>query len=203
LFYSDGRNLYGDPGSTTRSNAGWIALEQSRVVIPAGETVRVQYRGQVPDTPTLRGTYWSLIMIESENTPAPAQQDGPKPQLGVRTLIRYAVQIAIDIRKTGAGKLSVVDRRLAAKDGKVNLVLDVENVGDRKITPGLTLELYDEAGKSVGKFSGGKWRIYPTCSVRFTVDLSHVRPGKYTALVIMDSGEDSVVGAQYALEINP
>jgi hypothetical protein len=35
------------------------------------------------------------------------------------------------------------------------------------------------------------------------VDLSHVRPGKYTALVIMDSGEDSVVGAQYALEINP
>jgi hypothetical protein len=35
------------------------------------------------------------------------------------------------------------------------------------------------------------------------VDLSDVPAGKYTAMVVMDTGGEYVTGAQYALELAP
>jgi len=203
MFYSDGRNTYGNPGGIARSNAGWITLDQDRVVIPPKGTVLVDYQGKVPAAQDLRGTYWSAIMVEPFDPIAPAREDDNKqPTISVQSLIRYLVQVVTDIGNTGAGDLKITHKALSMVEGKTNLVLDVENTGDRKLTPSLSAEVYDSQGKPAGKFVGGKRRIYPSCSVRFSVDLSSLPPGKYTALVIMDSGDDNVVGAQYVLEIS-
>ena len=54
--------------------------------------------------------------------------------------------------------------------------------------------------KYIGRFEGRRKRIYPSTSVRYTVDLSNVPQGTYKALVVADSGGDYIFGANYTLK---
>ena len=79
--------------------------------------------------------------------------------------------------------------------------MDVENIGERWLTPVLFVELYAENGEYAGKFEGGKWRIYPGTSVRYRVDLTSLPEGTYKALIFVDNLDEYVFGAEYTLDI--
>src|SRR5471032_2112473 len=63
-FAADGTAHYDDPGTQPRSNATWITPQATRITIPANSQVAVPYSVVVPQGDSLRGTYWSLIMVE-------------------------------------------------------------------------------------------------------------------------------------------
>ncbi len=203
LFRADGTNDYGEPGKTPRSNAGWITVSPTRVKISPGETLPVRYKGRAPADPKLRGTFWSMIMIEPGSAPA-ITPDGKVNQVavGLQTAIRFAIQLVTEIGNAGTRSLKVQEKRIVQSDGKRTLQLDIANDGERLLVPMMTVELFDRQGASIGRFDAGRSRIYPTCSVRAKVDLSDVPPGKYTAMVLLDSGDAQVMGAQYELEIS-
>lgn len=133
MFYADGRNEFGKPGSAPRSNASWITYVPNQLILQPHGRAEVSYQISVPNDEDLRGTYWSVIMVE----PVPA----------------------------------------------------------------LYVDLTDPSGRPLGRYEGGKLRIFPGCSVRYAVDLGPLKPGKYNALVIADCGEDKVFGARYVLEV--
>ena len=204
LFSADGSNQYDKPESHARSNAGWLSVNPARTVIAPHDTVSVYYKGKVPADPELRGTYWSMIMVEPVSVPAPELEENKKKVVvGIRTVMRYAVQIVTEIGDTGTEALNVLEKRLVVGDGKKFLELDIINSGERVQIPTLWAEFYNDQGVSIGRFEGGRWRIYPSCSVRYKVDLADIPAGKYTAMVVMDTGNDYVTGAQYTLEIAP
>ena len=204
LFAADGSNHYDKPGAHARSNAGWLSVSPSRTVVAPQSTVSVYYKGKVPTSSDLRGTYWSMIMVEPIDVPTPVvKDDKEKVVVGIRTIMRYAVQIVTEIGASGTESLSVLEKRLVVNDGKKVLELDVTNSGERVQVPTLWAEFYNAEGVSIGRFEGGRWRIYPTCSVRYKVDLADIPAGKYTAMVVMDTGGEYVTGAQYSLEIAP
>jgi hypothetical protein len=174
------------------------------VTLPPQGTASVYYKGGVPKDVAVVGTYWSMIMIEPVATPPPAVEGAEnKISMGLQTVTRFAVQIVSEIGSTGTEELKVQDKSLVFDGGKRVLRLDVANTGERAQIPGLWAELFNEQGVSLGRFEGGRWRIYPGCSVRYKVDLTDVPAGKYTAMVVMDTGGEYVTGAQYALEIVP
>ena len=204
LSYADGRNLYGEPGTAPRSNAGWITVTPTRVKLEAGETVPVRYKGRAPLDPKLSGTFWSLIMIEPSAASVPTPQGSEtKIAYGLQTVIRFGVQIATELGSDATRSLRVMEKKIVKEDGKRSLHLAVENNGERLLIPSVGIELFDHRGASVGRFEGGKTRIYPSCSVCSKVNLGTVAPGKYTAMVLLDSGDDQVMGAQYELAIEP
>jgi hypothetical protein len=202
LFFADGTNVYGDPGTARRSNAAWITASPSHLSVPPKSTVPVYYKGTVPRDDALAGTYWSMIMIEPIAAPAagPLQPDG-KPVVGVRTQVRFGVQIATQVGETGTRNLKFLDKQLLSEAGNTKLQLDLENTGQRVMIPSVWMDLYDGEGKLYGKFEGGKRRIYPTCSVRYTLDLSRIPKGRYTAMIVADNGDEHVMGGQYVLQI--
>ena len=204
LCYSDGRNDFGEPGKASRSNAGWITVSPTRVKLAAGETLPVRYKGKAPADPKLRGTFWSMIMVEPNSAPA-IMPDGKPDQVavGLQTTIRFAVQIVTEVGQSGTRSLKVQDKRIVQGDGKRSLELDIGNDGERLLIPAMTVELFDQAGASIGRFQGGRARIYPACSVRTKIDLTDVPAGKYAAMVLLDSGDAQVMGAQYDLELAP
>ncbi len=104
LFFADGTRSYGEPGSIQRSNARWLTLSPLQTVIPAGESVTLRFTVQVPSDQTLRGTYWSVIMVEPvpPNAPESSRNDSPMPTLGIRQVVRYAVQVITSVADTGA-----------------------------------------------------------------------------------------------------
>jgi hypothetical protein len=203
LFYSDGSNIYGEPGRITHSNASWLSVSPNRITIPPKEMASVYYTIEVPLQPDLIGTYWSMLMIEptSETGPENIQDETGKVKLGVKTVVRYGVQIVTNIGDTGARKIKFLDKKLSNQDGKRTLQMDIENIGERWLRPTLWVELYDKGGKNIGRFGNRQMRIYPGCSVRHRIDLSDVPKGKYKALVVVDNGDEYVFGAQYDLEI--
>ena len=119
----------------------------------------------------------------------------------MQTVIRFGVQIVTEVGEGGNGTLHVTNKRLESNGPKRWFLLDAENTGNRVMVPAIWVELFNKEGISVGKFEGERSRIYPACSVRYHVDVTEVPPGQYTALVILDNGDDHVMGAQYEMAI--
>jgi len=203
LFHCDGANYYDTPGSSTRSNCSWITFSPQQFDIPPKETLAVRYALQVPNDQKLSGTYWSMLMVEpiANETNAPLEAEDGHIQVGLRTVIRYGIQIVTNIGDTGRREIKVADKKLVTNDGKRLLQLDVQNTGERWLRPVVWAEVYDEKGEYVGRFGGARTRIYPGCSTRNLIDLSALRAGKYNALVVVDNQDESVWGARYVLQI--
>lgn len=203
VFYSDGSTLYNEPSTNSRSNAGWISFSPPRMTIPPGATVSVYYKITVPQKPDLRGTYWSVLMIEplaSAGRPVVQEKEG-KITLGVQTVIRYAVQMITNIGETGESNIKLVSNKLINLDGKRMLRTEIENTGERWLRPSVWLELYSESGQYTGRFKSDSKRIFPDCSVSHHLDLSDVPNGRYTALFIVDNGDDRVFGASFEMRL--
>jgi hypothetical protein len=202
LFYSDGSNIYGEPGKDARSNADWITFSPRRLTIPPKGASQVNYTLEVPGDKALVGTYWSMLMVEgiSSSSPEAVKKEKGIISMGISQVIRYGLQMITQIGDTGARKLKFLKTRLLKEDKERILQLDIENIGERLLRPALWAELYDEKGKSIGKFEGGKLGVYPATSVRFRIDLSQVPKGKYKALVVADCGGDDLFGATYTLK---
>lgn len=204
MFYSNGKSDFAKPGSISRSNAPWIEYSPKQVVIQSHSKAELNYRITVPNDPGLRGTYWSVLMIEPvpESELTPPSADKKKIKIGVQAVFRHAVQMVTNIGDTGTKTLKFVNKKLETRAGRTCLILDVKNTGEFWLVPEVYVDLLDQKGQQQGRYSGGKLRIYPGCSVRYTIDLGPLKPQAYNALVIADSGDDeSTFGARYVLEI--
>ena len=89
--------------------------------------------------------------------------------------------------------------RLASDNGRRQLVVDLENTGERLLRTSLWIDLYDSKGSFVGKFDGGKHGLHPGTSARFTADLAGLTIATYKALIVADCGGDDVFGANVTL----
>jgi hypothetical protein len=204
LSRCDGTNEFGEPGQGPRSNANWITLSPSRLKLAPGETQPVRYKGRAPADAKLRGSYWSMIIVEP-NAPPAITPDG-KPDtvaVGLQTTVRFAVQVVTEIGKTGTRSLQVLQKCLLKSDGKRLFQLDIGNDGERMLIPAISVELFDQKGASFGRFEAGRARIYPGGSARAKVDLTDIPCGKYIAMALLDSGDAQVMGAQYELDLQP
>lgn len=204
IFQADGSNEYAEPGSHPRSNAQWISVSPARVKLGPGETAPVRYKGKAPTSPQLRGTYWSMIMIEPNAAPAVNDEVGKdQVRLGLQAKVRMGVQIVTEVGQAAKSELQIQNKALLKGEGMRSFQVDLGNSGERMLVPAVTLEIFGSDGATLGRFDGGRMRIFPTCSARAKVDLSDLPPGKYSAMLMLDAGGDQVMGAQYELQIDP
>lgn len=208
LFQADGSNYFGDPGKLERSNANWIDVGVSQVMIPPRESVEITYRVNVPTTisdSTPSGSYWSIIMVEGvpKTSPESLENELPDNSYGVLQVTRYGVQIASHLENTNGAELVITESQLTRSDaGEATLNLAVQNDGDALVRPDMWVELYDENGSAIGRMDGQTSRLYPGTSVTQRIKLGKLDTGAYRALVIMDAGEEDVFGAEFNLNID-
>jgi hypothetical protein len=196
-FFADGTSRFDAPGDLPRSNAAWIEPAVSTLTIPAGSDVAVTYTVRVPLADTLRGTYWSALMVEGEV--APPVVSGSR-QIGLGAVIRYAVQIATHLQTTGSRTVALANQRLVTdSSGTRALEVDVRNSGERAYRPSLWVELYDASGTQRAKVQQQRGLLYPGSSLRQRFAFGDLAAGIYKAVVFVDTGADEVVAAQYRL----
>ena len=196
-FFADGTSRFDAAGQLPRSNASWIEPAVSTLTIPAGSDVAVTYTVRVPAADTLRGTYWSTLMIEGEVMP-PVVTDAR--QVGLGAVIRYAVQLATHLQATGSRTVALSNQRLVTdSSGARTLEVDVLNSGERAYRPSLWVELYDAGGTQRAKLQQQRGLLYPGSSLRQRFVFGDLAPGSYKAVVFVDTGADEVVAAQYRL----
>jgi hypothetical protein len=204
-FFADGTVLYGQPGRLPRSNARWITISPQRVTIPAKQSITVRYTIQVPLDETLRGTYWSVVMVEpvAPGSPESGSYDPAEVTVGIHEVLRYGMQIVTTVGSTGARALQFSQVRLQAEKGRRLLTIDIQNTGERWLQPDLRVDIYDAQGGYVGEFDGGAHGLYPGTAARFTVPLLGLSGSTYKAVIVADSGDDDVFGANVSLVLQP
>ena len=196
-FDAHGSTWFEAAGTAPRSNARWLAVGAARVVVPPGTEATVTYVVTVPTADTLRGSYWSTVMVES--VPPDADPVGAEPRgVGVGSTVRYAIQVATHVG-AGARTVRFSDVALQAADTANALELIVANAGERAYRPALWVEVYDEAGALRARRRQERGLLYPGTSLRQRFELGSLAAGGYKAVVFADIGGDAVQAATFRL----
>jgi hypothetical protein len=200
-FKADGTSIFGDPGTSARSNAGWITPQATRVTVPPNAEITVPYSIKVPETDSLGGTYWSAIMVEgAEAPPPPTAGRAGQAQVGIGSVIRYAVQVATHIGKTGMGAVKFENpQALKTADGNAALDIDVISSGSRGVRPTMSVELYDAQGALKGKGKQVRGLLYPGTSLHQHFEFGALPAGTYKAIVFADIGSEKVTAVQITI----
>lgn len=196
LFNYEDYTLYDDPGNQPRSNANWIQFSPKTTIVNAYETQFIQYEITIPLGDSIKGTYWSILMVEGVN-PIDPEQEG---KLSINTVTRYAIQIVTEIGDRGEGALQFLEPTIITEGDKLYLAVDIINTGDHYISPELSMEFFDENGVSIKKIEASRKGIYPYTSTRFRLALEDLEGNKtYQTLIIAAGKEDDVFGIEYTL----
>ncbi len=199
LFFADGTSHFSDAGTTARSNAPWITPTVRSLLIPPQSEMTVTYTVKVPAADSLKGTYWSVVMVEGAPNEA-GRSSGGRPQVGVGSVMRYAVQVATHLPATGSRKVNFANSKfLTNPDSTQSFELDVQNVGERAYRPALWIEVYDAAGELKANARQERGLLYPGTSLKQMFALGTLAPGTYRAVVFADSGEDAVFASQFTI----
>jgi hypothetical protein len=196
LYNLQDNTFYDEPGSNKRSNAHWIQFSPKSLILKAKEIRTIQYEMTIPKDDSLKGTYWSVLMVEGVVPIDPNQ----KGDLNIRTVTRYAIQVVTDMNDKGTGLLKYMEPTLLKEGTKLFLAVDLINNGDHYISPDVSIELFDDKGKSVKVITSTKKGLYPTTSARFRFDLEGIPSGKtYQAMIVAAGLESDVFGLEYTL----
>lgn len=197
-FFADGTSHFDAAATTPRSNAAWVTPSASSIVIPPNSETTIGYSIAVPKIDTLRGTFWSALMVEGAPTAPPAASN---KQVGLGAVVRYAVQLATHLPSPGSRKVAFMNQAQSTdSSGHRAVELQVENVGDRGYRPLMWVELYNAAGALLGRREQQRGLLYPGTSLvqRFVFDA--LPAGSYKAVVFADTGDDAVFATQYTLQ---
>jgi hypothetical protein len=198
-FSADGTSNFESAGTVARSNAAWVKPSASSITIPPSADVVLNYTVTVPAIDTLRGTYWSAIMVEGQPRLPPQAARG---EIGLGAVFRYAVQVATHLPTAGSRRVRIT-RQGFLTDSTGSRVFDVvlENTGERAYRPNLWIELYDSRGVLRKRIEQQRGLLYPGTSLKQRFSLGALPAGAYKALVFADTGDDTVSAAQYTLTV--
>jgi hypothetical protein len=202
-FDATGTAAYDAIGSVARSSGHWVALRSPEILtLTPHQTAAIPFTVVVPAAGDLIGTYWSVLMVEEVPSIVLEAEPATEPSLGVRNVLRYAIQLVTHVGDAGAEDFRVVAMKLEARDAEhLGLLhVDLENSGETLLRADLRFELFDGEGRAIGVFLSGKKRLYPTTSARFTADLSEVPVGSYKLLMMVRMASGSIYASEYKLE---
>jgi P pilus assembly chaperone PapD len=195
-FLADGRTFYERPGTAPRSNAAWVQFSPSQLTLAPGEEAAVAYTVAVPAGAEVRGSYWSVLMVETVQPAARAAQRG----VGITPSIRYAVQLATHVGQAER-RIALEGARLTGQAGARALEVDVLNTGEQADRLELRVDLFDAEGAPAGRLTRARGLVYPGTSIHQRFDFPSLPAGTYRALLVVDTGSDQVFGAEYTLRL--
>jgi len=196
-FFADGTSHFDAPGSLGRSNASWITPSTGSIIVPPSGETTIAYTVRVPSTETLRGTYWSTIMVEGAVNPPRQKADR---QVAIGTVMRYAIQIATHLSDATAATVVFEKQRIVvATDSTRSMELEVRNDSEKGYRPLVWVELYDATGSLRVRAKQQRGLLYPGTSIKQIFGLGKLPSGSYKALVFADTGDEPVFAAEYKL----
>lgn len=193
----EGSHFFETAGMAARSNRPWIRLHSHREQLLPKEETTIYLDIAVPNDPLLKGSYWSVLLIEPAGCLGD-NQDKPLEGVSFNVKIRFACHIVTDV-STGLVKLKIVDKQLRTIEGKELLCIDTANEGETFLNPSLILKLYDGAGKLQRSIQGSPERLYPGFSQRYHLDGEGLRGKKFNAFLVLDSGDNKLFCDSFSL----
>ncbi|WP_457616462.1 hypothetical protein [Lutibacter sp.] len=173
--------------SHERSLLKWISTNINERVLKPHEEYELVYTIEVPNDSSLDGSYWGVLMIEVEK---PIKEDDLSYGVKLESKIRYGIQIITDIKERKPSELDFYNVEINDNNGAKMINVDVQNNGIFYVQPTLVLEVFNENGEQAKKEEVKFKKIYPGYCKAFTLDISDLPKGVYSAVLVADYGEN-------------
>lgn len=204
----DGQEREQSPGSVERGCASWLSLSPVGMVsLKGGESREVRMTLDTP--PRISGSYWAKVYIEESSRPEPIVQQ--KGDVGMTLFIRQRWEIRVHEQVPGTARIDAEVMNMAlARDRAERPTLQValENLGNSMVLCQGRLEIRDEGGELVSEQAlnsteAPNFRLYPEKERVLTTLLPpELTPGTYTALAIVEYGDEGITAGQMEFEIS-
>lgn len=188
---SVGGHQYFRPDTLSRSCASWVRLSKNFLEIEPGKTEELIVQLQAPaDAASLNQMKWAMLFLQSTEEQNAGSKNNKQLQTQVKELLRIGVHIyqtppALNKRAAKAVSLKAVENE------KNTYEFTMQNIGDVMLQSKAHIELTDvQTGKEY-KLDKIEFPIFPegVRRVKFAIQ-DTVPPGKYSALAILDLGEE-------------
>ncbi len=198
---SSGGHIYYDPNTQPRSCSRWITMDKNFVELEPGKSTTVSVKMTLPDSASASTEMkWAMLFVETiEEQKA---SDPKKAQAMIRNLLR----IGIHIYQTPPNltKKEVKAYKLEPVPGNTKQYrLLCRNTGEVMLQCKSYLELtYMKDGKK-NKLEPIEFPVFPAQKRFITYELpANLEKGKYSALAVIDAGEDiSLEAVESEIEI--
>jgi len=165
----------------------WLTTNVNEHVFKANEEYELIYTINVPNDVEIDGSFWGILMVEVEK---PIKEDELEYGVKLESKIRYGIQIIADINKRTPSELEFYDIKIEEPDGNKLINVDLKNLGTFYVEPTLVLEVFNDKGEQQKKEEVKFKKVYPNSCKAFTLDISDLPKGAYTAVLVADYGEN-------------
>ena len=181
------------------SSKKWFIASTMEKVLQAKEKYVYRFSIVVPKDQNLRGTYWSVVMVNVEN---PIDESVVKNGVKLNTKIRYAVGLYTNVNSFDSVDLDFDTINLNKTENSDKKDLDIKILNKSLFIQGikLTLEVYNDKGVKIYETTTGRNLTIPGACRSFKIELTQVPKGKYQCVLIADSKEE-FVGTNLSLNI--
>ena len=186
---SVGGHLYADPNTLPHSCSRWVTLDKNFIELEPGKSTDVTVKLTLPDSATANEEMkWSMLFIETveeQNNVA-----GKGAQAAVKNLLRIGVHIYQTPPMLTEKAVKVFDLKPAPKADNTYQVL-CQNTGKVMVECRSYIELASLADGNKIKLDAVEFPMFPSQRRYVTFELPKDLPkGKYSALAVLDAGED-------------
>lgn len=210
LYLSDSRFAPGGEeedlpaGTTFRSCARWMDLEDQLIELQPGETRPASFLMAVPDT--ARGSYWTKLFLEEISTPEPREQRVRGRSYQVFIKQRMGVRIFQEVPGTVKAEALVSLVRVdETPQGSRQILTRVVNSGNALLDCRGRVELRNSRGdvaETLTCGTEGTFWVFPGAYRDMTVtSRGDLPPDTYTAVAIVDFGGDHLVAGEEVFRI--
>ncbi len=187
-------------GNEPRSFLDWMIFSPERMTLEPEETRDVTYEVNVPDDPTLEGSYWAVIFIEgipSEEPEITIPGEG-EVAIGIKTIWRYVINVFATFEGTELREASFISMALEQKEGGFDAIAVFENRGNIYLRPEIWLEMTDIAGEVVYAQEHTGHMALPDSARDFVFELRNlpIESGEYMVMIYADYGTQTLIAAQ-------
>lgn len=198
---SVGGHEYYEANTHPRSCSRWVTLNKNFVELEPGKSTQVTIKLTVPDSADATNEMkWSMLFVETieENT----AQNSKNATAAVQNLLRIGIHIYQTPPNLNDKQIKAFDlKNVAGEDKKYQLLC--QNTGNLMIQCKSYLELASMSDGQKTKLEPVDFPLFPQQRRYVTFELPANMPkGKYSALAVLDGGEDlSLEAVESVVEI--
>jgi len=191
-----GSHEYYRADTLARSCASWVSVSKRLIELEPGKSENVLVKMVVPADPTgAKQMKWAMLFLQSVSE----QDSSARMKKGISTKINEVVRVGIHIYQTPPMLTNVSAKAISftAVPGEKNVYeLAMANTGDVMLNCKAHLELTNVENGSETKFENIEFPVFPGGNRKVKLVIpSSISSGKYSALAVLDLGEDFALEA--------
>jgi hypothetical protein len=191
----------------SRSLLPWMTFSPNELTLAPKQSSPVTFEVNVPNDPSLTGSYWATIFIANEPTAEQViqkQNDPTSATVAIKFVFRYAVRISVTMPGDKTVDATMLDAAVEISPEQIRMLPVFENKGNTILKPKVWIDVRDLTGKSVARTEPSEATVLPESKriLVATLDDIALPAGEYFITVAADYGGAKPVGARAKIKLD-